>query len=76
MKLETKFDLGQCVYFMHENNVCYSDIKQINIRCTRGIPFLIEYGFKERMVNEPSPYESFISQNLVFASKEELLKSL
>lgn len=66
MKIETKFNIGDCVYFMSSNTVQKDFIQAICI-------LIPENQFPEIKYAIPSHY---YSQDKIFASKEELLKSL
>lgn len=66
MEVETKFNIGDNVYFITDNKVQKMDITGISISVNGNEP-KIEYTLH---------FDTNINENLVFASKEELLKSL
>ncbi len=66
MEVETKFNIGDNVYFITDNKVQKMDITGISIS-VNGNESNIEYTLH---------FDTNINENLVFASKEELLKSL
>lgn len=66
MTIDTKYDIGQEVWFMHQNKCISSEIKDIHIDV---LNYYIQYIFFV-------PEEIWISKNDLFSSKELLLKSL
>lgn len=72
MKIETKFDYKQKVWFMHENKPCESEI------------FLIDITYPKDLVNRVADvnYHLLVEERIVkgepeiFATKEELINSL
>lgn len=80
MKIETKFDVGQEVYFMHDNKVQTAKITEVNITifelnaqyCTTKSTCLYKLSFR---ASERSG--SIVKdESELFATKEDLLKSL
>lgn len=77
MKIETKFDIGQEVFFMFNNKVRCEEIEKIRViaepknKCFATIETHVCYWLK--------PWSNdgdFFSEEELFASKEELLASL
>ncbi len=73
MKIETKLSVGDCGYFLFQSKVRKQKITAIEIRVTAdgcSIDYLID--------TNPcgNQYTRYVNDNLIFKSKEELLKSL
>lgn len=70
MKIETKYDIGQWVYFMLENKVAMGEITRIELRIEKekGVDtkYIVEYCH--------TPYTHY--EYHLYPTKEELLKSL
>lgn len=66
MKVSSKFNIGDKVYFITDNKVQRSDITGVSISVLGG----------ETKVEYTLHFDSTIDENLVFATKEELIKSL
>lgn len=79
MIVNTKFDLGQEVYFMYDNKVQHAEILEIKIvisvRCknssSSGKMNTYELGFSCK-----GGGNKLLNESELFASKEELLSSL
>ena len=72
MDIKTKYDLGQSVFFMKDNKVETSAIKQISIDVWYN-------GYKEirmRIQYYLFSADQFYGEEDLFLTKEELLKSL
>lgn len=66
---DAKFDIGEFAYFMHKNKVEYRAIYEMKIIKTQPIMY--------RFFNDNTgKYFPFIMQDLVYATKEDLLISL
>lgn len=65
MTIDTKYDIGETVWFMHKNKCVSMKIENINIEVK--IKY-IQYVFNES--------EIWISEKHLFSTREELLKSL
>ena len=70
MKIETRFNIEDEVYFMCDNKVCIGYIDEIKISINSNNDQLTSY-----IVNSNHMRVHKTSENL-FSSKEELLKSL
>lgn len=66
MTIKTKYNIGDCVWFMYENKPCFEQIGSISIRPTVRIFYNFSIGLTEISKLEKA----------VFSTKEELLKSL
>jgi len=66
MEVSSKFNIGDKVYFITDNKVQRSDITGVSIS-VNGSETKIEYTLH---------FDSTIDENLVFETKEELIKSL
>lgn len=70
MKVETKYNVNQTVYFMHENRIKSSEVAIIDINSiTNENTTEIKY----RVFNLPN---FFLLEKEVFSSKKELLEYL
>lgn len=69
--MTTKFDIGQKVYTLFRNKVCEVAILEIYI-FTSDKNIGIQYTFKDPDTSNTIKY----NENFLFATKEELLKSL
>lgn len=65
MMIDTKYDIGQKVWFMHQNECVNMEIEDIRIQTN---PLYIQYVFNNRSI--------WLSVKYIFSTKEELLKSL
>lgn len=76
MKIETKYDIGQEVWYM-ENNKAYSRIVTAIRVTSYGKINIIEYGYQNHPEcgDERTHYLEYNERHL-YPSKEELLKSL
>lgn len=80
MKIETKFNIGQEVYFMFNNKVQHAEVLEIDVTVTHlnkecpdaKINCRYEVNFKDIVGGGFKFYEEYE----LFVSKEELLKSL
>lgn len=66
MTIETKYNIGDEVWFIYENKPCFEQINGISIRPTVRIFYRFQVGLTEISKMEKE----------VFKTKEELLKSL
>ena len=66
MEVSSKFNIGDKVYFIADNKVQKSDITGVSISVNGG----------ETKVEYTLHFDSTIDESLVFATKEELIKSL
>lgn len=65
MTISTKYDIGDMVWFMHDNRCVLKKIENINI----DVYYMyIQYNFDENSI--------WLSEKHIFSTKEELLKSL
>lgn len=79
MKIETKFNLDQEVFYMSSNRVISERISDINIttgfepvnKKDMGQYLEIEYGFVREHTNT-----EYIAEQFLFATKKDLLNSL
>lgn len=69
MKINTKFDVGDRVFFMNDNKVCETNIERITIT-TKEDNIEIKY-----LVKVSYGYESLL-ESKVFTTKQELLNTL
>ena len=76
MDIKTKYDLGQSVFYMNNNQVNESVINQIFVEVRHRIGykrnFIIDMSVSYYLVNSNRLYE----ERELFLTKEELLKSL
>ena len=76
MDIKTKYDIGQSVFYMNNNQVNESVINQILVEVRRRI------GYKSNFIIEESVFYYLVNSNRLykerelFLTKEELLKSL
>ena len=76
MDIKTKYDLGQSVFYLNNNQVKESVINQILVEVRHRI------GYKRKFIIEMSASYYLVDSNLLyeegklFSTKEELLKSL
>lgn len=63
--IDTKYDIGQKVWFMYQNECVNMEIEDIRIQTN---PLYIQYVFNNRSI--------WLSVKYIFSTKEELLKSL
>ena len=70
MKIETRFSIGDEVYFMCDNKICIGNIDEIKVSINSNNDQSTSY-----IVNSNCMRVHKTSENL-FSSKEELLKSL
>jgi hypothetical protein len=68
MKIETKFSLGETVWFMKDNKAISGDIKGVNYTENTDRKITVSYYIAS------FPY--VIYENRLFATKQELLDSL
>ena len=76
MKIETKYDIGQEVWYMESNKACSRIITTIRVT-TYGKIDIVEYGYQNHPEcgDERTHYLPYHESNL-YPTKEELLKSL
>lgn len=72
MKIETKFNIGQEVWFMNKNKACSDIITAIHIYTTETL-LNTTYGFGNTIRTQ---IVSTIKESDLFPTREELLKSL
>lgn len=65
MTISTKYDIGDMVWFMHDNICVLKKVENINIDVCH---MYIQYMFDENDI--------WLSEKHLFSTKEELLKSL
>lgn len=65
MTISTKYDIGDTVWFMHDNRCVLKKVENINIDVCH---MYIQYMFDENDI--------WLSEKHLFSTKEELLKSL
>ena len=75
-RIETRFKIGDKVFFMHNNKIDFDDIKSIDIRVTdRGNE--ITYKMNSCKYSCSDMYVPLeLPENRVYASKQELINSL
>ena len=74
MKIETKFDPKQKVFFLFENRVCTEFIEEIKITIdSAGIQY-VEYIVNDNPMG--SPYGKLFLEEQLFTTKQDLLDSL
>lgn len=71
MKIETTFEIGQSVFYMHQNCVVENTINKISIEIEKDFG-VIKYHFP--LIYNDSDF--YVIQNRIFSTKEELIKSL
>lgn len=70
MKIETRFNCGEKVFYLNDNKIVQEEIYEINITARGG--FIVEYLFNRK--GNTSPH--CVNETKVFATKEELINSL
>lgn len=70
MTIKTKFNVSDIVYFIWVNKVCSAIITGINIQVTYLGTVKIKYTVRN------SEFSSSLCEDSLFATKEELIKSL
>lgn len=73
MKIETKFNIGDTIFFLHENRVLESIIRSIKIDVKEPDDFNIIYVCNK---DEDSVVGIKVNEGIVFGSKKQLLSSL
>lgn len=69
MEIRTKFNIGDTIYFMYDNKVCNSSVCSVSVwvgRESTDIKYYVDRD-KDRIS---------ITENKVYATKEELIASL
>lgn len=76
MKIETKYDIGQEVWYMENNKDCSRIVTAIQVT-SYGKISIVKYGYQNRPEcgDERTHYIEYNERNL-YPTKEELLKSL
>lgn len=74
MKIETKYNVGQEVWFMEDNKVKNEEILKLSFIKDGTNESVIYYFFK--IEYNMLKHERFISEQETFATKEELVNSL
>ena len=69
MTIETKFNIGDSIWYMDNNKACNRSVSSIIIRIT-------EYGVSVGYYVSKPRKSITLDEKLVFSSKEELIKSL
>lgn len=70
MKIETKFNIGDTVYFIYNNKIVSEKVYKLYVEKERGSSLSIKYGFEFQ-------YDyAIINEGNCFVTKEELIKSL
>ena len=77
MKFETKYNIGDEVWVIHDNEVCRTEITDINIRIVGKVfvespRYVSAIHSVEYMLNRGY----WVAEHKLFPTKEELLKSL
>lgn len=72
MTFDTRFKLGDLVYYMKSNRICTGHISEMRIRYREPNWYSESYYMKEDTGLNPP----FYSRNELFKTKEDLLKSL
>ncbi|WP_312697057.1 hypothetical protein [Sphingobacterium mizutaii] len=83
MKIETKFKLGQTVFFLNSSGIVSAEITACNIYCdTKAVNNEIIYGFNGGfepsypMSKDESQLYFVITEKRCFSTREELIASL
>ena len=82
MEIKTKYDIGDNVYFIHNNKIIHNKITRIEISIARGlknkeesiamVEYTIDLGFAEKVCDTFTTRLEFE----LFTTKEDLFKSL
>lgn len=72
MKIETKFNIGQEVWFMSDNEICNEKITAIHIHID-ALGSFVTYSFEDTPIGQAL---NTAEEKYFFPTKEELLKSL
>lgn len=78
-KIEIKYNIGDKVFFLHENKIHESTITNYTAAQIIGQPLSVKYSLKNKEDEKGRPLSSYsnaIPEALLFESKEELIKSL
>lgn len=78
MNIETKYNIGDKVFFLQENAVHQGYIRQVvvNATCSEGCVYQNEYYIIDCYYRTGSKTYKNVEKSLIYKSKEELLKSL
>lgn len=74
MKIETRFNVDDNVYFMHENRVASAQVAVVQVHSHKPYGDRVVTGTKYYLKN--SGTSNGYMEDALFASKEELLNSL
>lgn len=75
MTITTKYEIGQKVYFMDENQIHAAEIQSVNIFVLGGKSPQISYNLNYRK-QEDSLSRFTLRENLLYQTKQELLNAL
>ena len=73
MKIETKFDIGESCYVIHNNKIEKCTVKSISILITGSEEYKEEYSLEEIKMDGYNFHPYFTE---LFKTKEELIQSL
>lgn len=82
MTIETKYNIGDVVWFMNNNKVCNTHINGIRVDCDPENSGFAYYSLEAKPLIKQVKYtlgyghDGFHNESELFPSKEELLKSL
>ena len=76
MKIETKYDIGQEVWFMYENKPKIMKVWDITVEINTKFDGQYEYGTYHRAYYHDFGHHNKVLEYELFPTKEELLKSL
>ena len=76
MTIETKYNIGQEVWFLKDNKAATMKIWDIDIRVRTSYDGEKTYGYHTRFFYYDFGYDNEIEEKYLFPTKEELLKSL
>lgn len=70
MKIETSHNIGDLVYFMHDNKIVSANVHTISANCTsraQSVQYIVKWGHNESLI---------LTSEKVFSNKKSLLDSL
>jgi len=80
LNVDYKHDVGSEVYFLSENKVVTGKVKEVTIKVTRNHynvqEVLVVCDVQYRRAERADIVKTSINQDLLFSTKDELLKSL
>ena len=78
MKIETKFSVGDIVYFMRENSLCSAIITCVEVTATANTVDKVGIRYKAKKINNSISWLDYehLSEKIVFKTKQEVLNNI